>query len=256
MEKIIEGSINLKELCLTELCDLSDVELTENFYCFDNYLTNLKGAPTYVGGDFLCNNNDLTSLVGSPSAVGGEFNCTNNKLTSLKGAPITVGGEFNCMGNILRNLNDLPKTIGGDLLFEAYIKEEFPENYVRSRCEIKGTVHYFHTEVDDDINNGEIEEEEMNHVNLTNLNLTKLPDLYKVEVTGNCFCNDNNLTDLVGAPKTVGKTFSCDGNDLTSLKGIPTSIGGGFWISKELKDKFPEEYIRSLSDIEGSVRYI
>ena len=31
-----------------------------------------------IGGNFYCNNNKLTSLVGAPTSVGGSFNCSNN----------------------------------------------------------------------------------------------------------------------------------------------------------------------------------
>jgi len=68
-------------------------------------------------------------------------------------------------------------------------------------------------------------------------------------------CYDNNLTSLKGAPQTVGDTFDCRENPLTSLEGIPTSIGSHFFIDKSLKDKFPEEYIRSLSKIKGLVLF-
>lgn len=45
----------------------------------------------------------------------------------------------------------------------------------------------------------------------------------------NNFCCDNNLlTSLVGAPKSVGGYFSCMNNQLTSLEGAPQSVGGGF----------------------------
>jgi len=121
-------------------------------------------------------------------------------------------------------------------------------------------------------------------IDLQGLYLDKLPDLSDVHVDctflcgfnnltnlvgapksvgGNFNCEDNKLTSLIGAPETVGGDFNCNGNDLTSLGGIPKKIGddwrehslGQFWISKELKDRFPEEYIRSLSDIKGRVVY-
>jgi hypothetical protein len=55
------------------------------FYCSDNKLTSLVGAPSSVGSNFWCSDNKLTSLVGAPSSVGGYFDCSNNNLTSLKG---------------------------------------------------------------------------------------------------------------------------------------------------------------------------
>lgn len=53
-------------------------EVTGNFYCFENQLTSLKGAPQKVGGDFWCQDNKLVSLKGAPQKVGGNFVCYNN----------------------------------------------------------------------------------------------------------------------------------------------------------------------------------
>ena len=72
---------------------------------------------------------------------------------------------------------------------------------------------------------------------------------------GDFFCEFNQLTNLIGAPHTVGGFFDCRHNPLTSLKGIPKTIEGSFYISEDLKEKFPEEYIRSLSNIEMRVLY-
>ena len=73
---------------------------------------------------------------------------------------------------------------------------------------------------------------------------------------GSFYCYNNDLTNLKGAPHTVGSYFACQGNNLTSLKGIPKTVGTGFYIDKVLKDKFPEEYIRSLCVIKGKVVYV
>ena len=116
-------------------------------------------------------------------------------------------------------------------------------------------------------------------INLKKLHLTDLSecDLSDVDVTGDYHCSYNNLTSLKGAPQTVGgefychsnhltslegaplyitSNFSCNSNPLTSLEGIPKTVGRDFYISKELKDKFPEECIRSMCKIAGKVRYI
>jgi len=55
--KIINGDVNLEKLILTELPDLQDVQVRGGFYCNENYLQSLKGAPTYVRGDFWCKDN-------------------------------------------------------------------------------------------------------------------------------------------------------------------------------------------------------
>jgi hypothetical protein len=83
------------------------------FYCYNNQLTSLEGAPEFVGGDFYCANNQLTSLEGAPQSVGGYFYCNNNKLTSLVESPTKVGGNFVCYNNKLMSLAGAPQSVGG-----------------------------------------------------------------------------------------------------------------------------------------------
>jgi hypothetical protein len=94
MRKLIDESVDISNLYLAELFDLSDVEVKDHFNCQNNSLTNLIGAPHTVGGDFRCDRNNLTSLIGAPKTVGGNFYCNNNPLTSLEGIPKTIGGNF------------------------------------------------------------------------------------------------------------------------------------------------------------------
>ena len=65
-------------------------------------------------------------------------------------------------------------------------------------------------------------------VNLRDQQLTKLPDLHDVHVTGHFNCSHNSLTSLEGAPIHVGGDFYCKYNQLTSLKGSPRRVGGYF----------------------------
>ena len=77
MKKIIidknQDLVDLRNLCLTELLDLSDVELEGSYYCDNNYLTSLRGAPLTVSRSFSCMYNNLTSLEGIPKTVGVHF---------------------------------------------------------------------------------------------------------------------------------------------------------------------------------------
>ncbi|MBI1216616.1 MAG: hypothetical protein GC185_12460 [Alphaproteobacteria bacterium] len=66
-------------------------------------------------------------------------------------------------------------------------------------------------------------------IDLTNRNLTELPDLSRVHVGGYFACYGNKLTSLKGAPASVGGSFSCHGNRLTTLAGAPETVGGGFF---------------------------
>ena len=93
------------------------------------------------------------------------------------------------------------------------------------------------------------------NVDLSDLYLTELFDLSDVEVMGYFYCASNNLSNLKGAPITVSSGFDCSNNNLTSIEGIPKTIGESFYLDKALEDKFPEEYIRSLCEIEGEVIY-
>ena len=142
MRKVIDGDVSLCDLHLTELFDLSDIEVTGNFNCSNNNLTSLEGSPHTVGGSLSCGNNELTSLKGGPHTVGGWFFCYDNDLNSLKGAPHTVGKSFDCCYNNLTSLEGIPRTIGVNFFISKTLKDKFPEEYIRSLCEIKGGVIY------------------------------------------------------------------------------------------------------------------
>ena len=89
-------------------------DVGRNFYCNNNQLTSLEGAPEKVGGSFYCISNQLTSLEGAPKEVGGYFDCRDNQLTSLEGAPKEVGGDFDCSDNQLTSLEGAPEKVGGN----------------------------------------------------------------------------------------------------------------------------------------------
>jgi hypothetical protein len=77
-----------------------------DFYCSNNHLTSLVGAPSSVDDDFSCYYNNLTSLEGAPSSVGGYFRCSNNHLTSLKGIEKILkkmDGIFYAYGNPIKS---------------------------------------------------------------------------------------------------------------------------------------------------------
>ena len=64
-------------------------------------------------------------------------------------------------------------------------------------------------------------------VNISNEELTELP-LKFGKVSGHFYCENNNLTSLLGSPQTVGGFFDCYNNCLTSLLGSPKEVGGNF----------------------------
>ena len=142
MRKIIEGNVDLRWLYLTELFDLSDVEVEGIFNCSRNTLSNLRGSPHTVGGNYFCHDNILTSLKGSPHTVGGNFNCSNNKLTNLIGSPHTVIGGFFCYDNPLTSLEGIPKTIGGHFWMSTQLSDKFSREYICSLSNIRLGVIY------------------------------------------------------------------------------------------------------------------
>ena len=79
------------------------IDVDGGFYCPGQGLTDFKGVAfghiSGSSGTFYCDNNLLTSLEGAPQTVNGDFYCDNNQITSLKGAPQKVGGGFYCTNN-------------------------------------------------------------------------------------------------------------------------------------------------------------
>ena len=109
----VNGNVNLSGLELTKL-PLRFGKVTGSFWCNNNNLTTLEGAPTSVLLSFYCYVNDLTTLKGAPREVGGAFGLFHNNLTTLEGAPKKVGGQFNCNYNKLTSLLGAPRLVGGD----------------------------------------------------------------------------------------------------------------------------------------------
>ena len=194
----VSGDFWCHENKLTSLAGAPQ-EVGGYFGCVKNNLTSLEGAPQVVGENFRCGSNYLTSLVGAPPKVVGLFDCSDNQLTSLEGAPQEVGGSFSCAKNSLTSLEGAPKVVGG--YFEC------GRNKLKS---LKGAPQkvsgYFGCEKN---------------------NLTSLAGAPQV-VSGNFRCGSNYLTSLAGAPQKVGGVFNCLDNRLTSLAGAPQKVGVDF----------------------------
>jgi hypothetical protein len=112
---VIHGDVDISQRSLSELPDLSSVEVEGGFYCAGNHLTSLKGAPKKVGGTFNCSHNRLTSLEHGPAEVGGLYNCEENFLTNLKGAP-REALSFDCSNNTLSSLEGAPEKVTSTFL--------------------------------------------------------------------------------------------------------------------------------------------
>ena len=70
------------------------------------------------------------------------------------------------------------------------------------------------------------------NLDLSGMNLTKLPDILKnINVDGDFYCYDNKLTSLNNAPNSIRGDFACSDNKLTSLIGAPSNVSRHFFCS-------------------------
>ena len=102
----VKGDIDISNMKLEELPDLSTVTVLGFFDCSKNNLKSLKGCPSRVK-DFFCGFNDLTSLEYGPVSAR-VYSCFCNNLETLKGAPEKVE-KFVCSFNDLETLKYGPK---------------------------------------------------------------------------------------------------------------------------------------------------
>jgi len=104
----VKGGVNLIDKKL-KIFPVHFGHVEGNFYCCDNELTSLLGAPKTLTCSFNCDDNKLTSLKFCPQKIEGEFSCSNNKLTSFVGGPITVDLGLDCSHNKLKTIEFCPK---------------------------------------------------------------------------------------------------------------------------------------------------
>ncbi len=114
----VNGSFDCSGQGLSDFKGVRFGKVEGGFYCENNQLTTLEGAPQEVGGSFDCENSQLTSLEGAPQKVEGYFSCSNNRLTTLEGAPQKVEGDFYCDNNQLTTLEGAPPKVEGDFSCE------------------------------------------------------------------------------------------------------------------------------------------
>ncbi len=74
-------------------------------------LTHIPVRFGLVSGHFFCNDNQLTRLDGAPVQCR-AFDCSRNQLTSLVRSPVTCG-RLICNGNDLTSLDGMSKNCGG-----------------------------------------------------------------------------------------------------------------------------------------------
>ncbi len=128
----IEQELDISEMGLTKLPDLSTVTVRDVFDCSGNRLKSLKGAPLAVGRDFDCSKNEIETLEGCTQNIGGQFCCAINRLRSLKGGPEEVSGFYSCAYNQLGTVEGLPRqfkdvSIHGNPIIDGILKSIYGE---------------------------------------------------------------------------------------------------------------------------------
>ena len=106
------------------------VDLNWSFDCSEQGLSDFKGVRFgAVEVDFWCRDNLLTSLEGAPREVGGSFSCMDNRLTSLVGAPEKVGLGFYCKNNPVpeRTLKSILPLMQKGASYEEVLREKWKE---------------------------------------------------------------------------------------------------------------------------------
>ena len=196
----VEGSFDCSSQRLIDFKGVGFGVVSGNFYCYDNELPSLKGAPQEVKVNFDCYDNKLTSLKGAPQEVGGDFRCSRNELTSLKDAPKKVGGNFDCTYNNLTSLKHAPKKVGKGFRCDR-----------NALTSLEGAPKKVVLSFDCDHNE-----------------LTSLKDAPQ-EVGERFDCSYNNLTSLEGAPKKVGWRFASSDNPVSEsvLKSLYKKMQSG-----------------------------
>ena len=219
---VFHGGFDCSEQDLSDFKGVRFGVVGEDFWCYDNLLTSLVGAPREVGGYFSCGHNRLTSLVGAPEKVGGSFECDNNRLTSLEGAPQKVGGGFNCNDNLLTSLEGAPQKVGGGFFCDNNLLtslEGAPEK-------VRGSL------------------------SCGNNLLTSLVGAPQ-EVGGDFDCDKNRLTSLDGAPRGLTGHFWCGHNLLTSLEGAPEVGGASFFNDNPVSEKTLQSIFSRMNEGES-----
>ena len=125
----IDGTFSCTRQNLTNFKGVEFGEVTGDFWCQENQLTSLEGAPQNVGSGFYCANNKLTSLKGAPQKVGRDLHCYGNQLTSLEGLPEGIRNEFLCWNNPVSNttLKALYKRMRSGMAWEESVETQWDD---------------------------------------------------------------------------------------------------------------------------------
>ena len=128
------------------------VNIKGDFWCEEQGLEDFLGIRFgKVSGRFWCHNNQLRTLDGAPREVGRNFRCHGNQLRTLEGSPRKVGGFFYCYGNPFISLEGAPEVIKDNFLFKNTVFRYNLQSFLNKIDHIKPDVisllltHHFFT---------------------------------------------------------------------------------------------------------------
>lgn len=178
------------------------------FYCADNELTTLLGAPEYINGDFDVSRNKLTSLEFSPNTILGLYRIAANKLTTLNGISQNLGGSLDISYNPLTSLEYCPQLING--------------NFYCNNCLLTSLEH-----------GPTIIMKNFNCSHNKIKNLKECPQIVKMSY----WCNDNMIESLLGIQNEIYGYLNLSHNELETIEGMPKQIHGKLMLHhNKLKD--------------------
>ena len=246
---VLNSDLDLSDMGLTELPDLSNLIVKGSFDCRKNKLSDLIGSPLQVLKEYDCSENRLTTLKGLSVGIRSLF-CSCNQLTSLDYAPEVIK-DLRCDRNLLKDFSGAPRRINGSLMADLnpFISfAGFPDKiggdfkavnnnfeYVEDISKkVRGCIYIYNQnrdffmvkqkgklldltkQSDGFVYNG--------YIDLSNADLKKLPNLSHIIVTESFYVDKNKLSSFVGAPKEVGEVFYANENPVINLEGISRKI--------------------------------
>lgn len=106
----VDGTVDMSVKKLRKI-PINFRNVSGDFYCYENEITSLKGAPIKVGGNFNAGDNLLRTLKYAPEQVGSDFRVDFNLLDSLEYSPKYIGGSYTCAHNSVKTLKGITKYI-------------------------------------------------------------------------------------------------------------------------------------------------
>lgn len=199
--------INMCNLNLTELPNLSRFKKLHSLDCSNNRLTKLTNLPANLKNLF-CTRNLITELTDLPKKLARLY-CDNNKIIRLSNLPNTLT-VISCAHNEILELSDLPKSLTSLLCNYNKLNTLYnlPDTLV--------ILDYSNNKLVK-LNNLFV----LNKLKCLNCSGNEITKLDSLPINLLSFvCSDNKLTELLNLPKNL-KHLWCSNNMLTKLINLP-----------------------------------